>query len=426
MSLLNLTMPPIAAYGYPLGVSALYQANSTLGSRLVRRDDGQIILREKSVAEILGEQVLRPLLDRTIDLSCKSVRLLKKGWSFFDRVTTKMVNIFPVALAAEVPNNNQAVIVFKDGQNGLDFRGFIGTVRPADGPIIHQDLKFQELFTRAGAMKEDIDKFIRTTSYELMKFEADLIKFSQSYASLYEKIDKIYVDLKLNRRNSAYSPFRSGKLSLVFPECEVRLAANAVGFHPITIKGELAFDGKDLLTNFPKIRESQSRNYIEKSITLGFYRNTPLSLKLFYLNFDQIPHTVQEFKALFTEETLDYAAKIIRERKAAVKSWLESEQTFKEELLVSNNGETHDRIERTIDDIYSLQKTMIENENNKGNGEYRMIDEIKTKHGLVSSWKVVHRTKGFFGGVTEETCFEFYLGSMPGDWESASDSSDEL
>jgi hypothetical protein len=77
---------------------------SVRGNRLHRRIDGSLEVIAKTPCEVIGERVIRPLLDTTYDLSIRSVKVLKRVFSSFDNVLSRTLNFLPGAEATSLSN----------------------------------------------------------------------------------------------------------------------------------------------------------------------------------------------------------------------------------------------------------------------------------------------------------------------------------
>lgn len=71
-------------------------------NRLYQRPDGSFEVMPKSPAEVVGERVIRPLLDVTYSLSVRTFQLIKSGFSFLDTALTKTLQFLPQASASSV------------------------------------------------------------------------------------------------------------------------------------------------------------------------------------------------------------------------------------------------------------------------------------------------------------------------------------
>lgn len=69
------------------------------GSRLVQNPNGTVEVMPKTPAEIAGERMLRPLIDKTSSLFRYSFDLLKTGFNKFDALATRIVSFLPGAEA---------------------------------------------------------------------------------------------------------------------------------------------------------------------------------------------------------------------------------------------------------------------------------------------------------------------------------------
>ncbi|MBA3720991.1 MAG: hypothetical protein H0W88_01150 [Parachlamydiaceae bacterium] len=87
---------------------------SVKGTRLIRQKDDSLKIIPKTPCEVIGERILRPLLDSTYQISNRTFRFLKYSFSFVDNILSRTLNILPVAEAAshthEQPIPNQEII----------------------------------------------------------------------------------------------------------------------------------------------------------------------------------------------------------------------------------------------------------------------------------------------------------------------------
>lgn len=65
------------------------------GNRLYQRSDGSIEIIPKAPGEVVGEYLIRPMLDTTYDLSMYTWQILKKGFCYLDGIFSKTISFFP-------------------------------------------------------------------------------------------------------------------------------------------------------------------------------------------------------------------------------------------------------------------------------------------------------------------------------------------
>lgn len=76
---------------------------SVKGNRLRTRLDGSLEVVPKSPAEVLGERVVRPLLDTTYNVSVSTFQAMKGGWRGLNNFLSKNFNLLPGAEAQPQP-----------------------------------------------------------------------------------------------------------------------------------------------------------------------------------------------------------------------------------------------------------------------------------------------------------------------------------
>ncbi|MBA3720990.1 MAG: hypothetical protein H0W88_01145 [Parachlamydiaceae bacterium] len=76
------------------------------GNRLYKCMDGSLRIATKTPCEVAGERILRPLLDKTIDWSSYTLKVLKRGLSLVDNILS--LNFLPVADAAGSSTSTQS------------------------------------------------------------------------------------------------------------------------------------------------------------------------------------------------------------------------------------------------------------------------------------------------------------------------------
>ncbi|EDV20613.1 hypothetical protein TrispH2_007243 [Trichoplax sp. H2] len=72
------------------------------GSRLIKKYNGTIELLPKTPGEIIGEQIVRPVLDATLSVAKSTLNILTQGFNLLDRGMSKMFQILPAAQATDV------------------------------------------------------------------------------------------------------------------------------------------------------------------------------------------------------------------------------------------------------------------------------------------------------------------------------------
>lgn len=88
-----------ASFGGAVHYHALYSGMQR-ENRLYQRPDGSFEVLPKSPAEVVGERVIRPLIDVTYSLSVRTFQLIKSGFSFLDTALSKTLQFLPVASAS--------------------------------------------------------------------------------------------------------------------------------------------------------------------------------------------------------------------------------------------------------------------------------------------------------------------------------------
>jgi hypothetical protein len=76
---------------------------SVRGNQLHERIDGSLEIIPKTPAQVIGERIIRPLIDTTCDLSSRTFQSLKRSFSFLDNALTRTLNFLPVARAENTP-----------------------------------------------------------------------------------------------------------------------------------------------------------------------------------------------------------------------------------------------------------------------------------------------------------------------------------
>lgn len=72
-------------------------------NRLYQRPDGSFEVLAKTPAEVVGERVIRPLIDATYSLTVRTFHFIKGGLSFLDTALSKTLQFLPVASASSIP-----------------------------------------------------------------------------------------------------------------------------------------------------------------------------------------------------------------------------------------------------------------------------------------------------------------------------------
>lgn len=91
----------------PLQDQPTYSGPSKLGNRLVRHENGSLETIPKTPAEIVGERLIRPLIDTAFDLSTRSFSIIKSGLSFVNNFLSKACAFLPTAEASPVPSKQE-------------------------------------------------------------------------------------------------------------------------------------------------------------------------------------------------------------------------------------------------------------------------------------------------------------------------------
>ena len=121
------------------------------GNGLYERTDGSIGVIPKSPAEVLGEQILRPVIDKTVSLGKNSFELIKQGFYKADKITTKIFNIIPGAQA-----KNIRILENLNGDNSNDIFNYSN----GDGKVTifepENSSSFDKIVMASGLSKESV------------------------------------------------------------------------------------------------------------------------------------------------------------------------------------------------------------------------------------------------------------------------------
>jgi hypothetical protein len=90
------------ATGYPCFSGGGMALADLSANRFRKNTSGSIEVIPKSPAYVIGERVLRPMIDKIYDLTLFAFRCMKSGGSALDALLTRVVNFMPVASAAEI------------------------------------------------------------------------------------------------------------------------------------------------------------------------------------------------------------------------------------------------------------------------------------------------------------------------------------
>lgn len=104
-----------------MGLNAAVQASqigkglaidySVSENRLHRHSDGSIEVTPYTPYEVIGRQVIRPLLNATYDLSCRTFQVLRAGFSAMDTIFSKALNFIPGVKADSSTDEDTALEV---------------------------------------------------------------------------------------------------------------------------------------------------------------------------------------------------------------------------------------------------------------------------------------------------------------------------
>ncbi len=91
------------------GQNSSFIDHSVSGNRLYEHSDGTLEVIPKSPAEVIGERVLRPMIDKIYNFSIYTFQCTQSGFSALDAVFSRILNILPTAYAATAPNHQNAM-----------------------------------------------------------------------------------------------------------------------------------------------------------------------------------------------------------------------------------------------------------------------------------------------------------------------------
>lgn len=79
-------------------------SNAIRQNRLRRHSDGTVEVIHHTPCEVIGRRVIRPLLNTAYDLSSRTFRIFKRGFSFLDTALSRTLNFLPGAAASPTPD----------------------------------------------------------------------------------------------------------------------------------------------------------------------------------------------------------------------------------------------------------------------------------------------------------------------------------
>ncbi len=383
---------------------------SVLGNRLRANQNRQIELVPKSVAEVLGEYILRPTLNYTWHCGCKSVSWLRDGFVSLDKAVTRLITIFPGALA------QSTAVAVSSNDRCVDLEAYRDTLSSED-QIRLTDPKFHKRYQEAIRLKKDIDNFISDIGKRFETFRDQLESYDQSYRLLEEKVTDIATEAIAQGLSSKYSLLKSTKIDVTFPKMQMMVGSKHTNI--VVKKGELWINMENMLGVIKQENAATiTTDALEERIRKKFKEGGSIALGVIYNEYNKTPHTVEQFKRVFSDDSIAIAGTFIKEKKHEILKLAEDYTQLVRALFDKDHEKIRKSIVLRIKEIYNEQQILINqiNDRNKKDGKkerYSIENMLPDENGFPSEWKVVKKWPGTIYGENTDICFQIYREKLP-------------
>ena len=378
--------------------------NTGEGNILIHHTDGTFEYIPKSPAYILGERVLRPMIDGGIYCVNQLVAGTIKVCSVIDTVISHFVPAFPGAAAKEVPVENQnehnklellrgdyqSVKVWKE--IGVDPRNagtYIENLPLEDKVKLSLNGQLQNNFQDLHAIFLDLSKFISNQAFAYETYRGNLIDACRTLRYLENDLNHILNDLKFNRDKSRFSP-TSGKISVVtFPSysADFRERKKKGSFYQVDIgskKDREIIPPMASAKEFLEIHAECHDNPVENAMLAQLAASGGL-LKIFNLRNN---YKYEQFKVLFGDESLNNLRSQIVKMKKNLLDGTDSVEKIVGKYIQSQQKKIEDDIQIIVNLIYEEQRKIA-------GTTRKMSVKAQNPTGLVTDWEVIHEGRFF-------------------------------
>lgn len=377
-------------------------------NRLRENDNGTVELQQKNIAEVVGEYLLRPTFDCIVHCICKTFSWVREGAISLDKITSQALMILPGANAEET-----GVVGYANPLNprlSLDLTNYHQTFCPNDAAKL-DDIAFFARHQKALAIKNEIDTFVSDITKAVIKFQENLDIYSQSYDLVHDQLLVIQTDLLKGEDLSDYSPLNAVKIHINLPVCTIlRTPLNQLVGVTVS-EGKLAINGTNSLfleqSSLITPGSSQRINSLEKVIKDKFYEGSGIALRLICLDYQERPHTVDEFMNLFSDKAIGIAEEFVKQRRVQISNWVKNAPAFADEVFNKNHHEIHKFIKLRIQEIYQehvkiIKKVNVKNKELSKKVNFEITDVKRDLDGQPIEWTVIKVERGWF--ESKEQC----------------------
>lgn len=373
-------------------------------SRWIHHLDGTVSLEPKSPAYVVGERILRPLIDGTFHYSHQLLNVVKGGLKFIDQRLSKLLTPFPFVSAdrtmpdvVEVDVSTQqdhlavqhlksTKVLVAVGINPNNANLFIEKLSPADKVAIAEDSTLVTNYQKFHKIFLDLANFISEKGAKYKAYQENLIDACKSLRYIESHLDNILSDIQSNGENSKFSPLSKNIYVLTFPKYSKDFKTKKTKENLYQIERFYVASAKKHIIppeltseEIEKINNECHDNPIEAAL-LTHLGNIGGLLNTFNI---QQTYNFEQFKTLFGNKTIEILENHISLLKENLIQGVDTGNKIVARYTHSLEVTIYDRIYTKIHQIYQEHGKIIASTSGK-----RLNVKKQTQTGLVMSWDV--------------------------------------
>lgn len=421
----------VISFTHPIpSVLESFQSMSCVGggsgnSRWTYHFDGTVTLEPKSPAYVIGEQILRPLIDGSFRYCRQLFNVVKGGLKSIDQRISNFLTPFPFVSAAHSSLNQAKDTVKSDylavkplkltkvwtaiGVDPETIYSFIKNLSPTDKKLIEKDFTLNHNYQEFHAIFLDLAEYISKKSAEYMAYQGTVVNVCENFRYFESDLDYILHDLQLNREKSKFSPSSKKAYVLIFPEYskDFKKTTKEGGLYQIEgcLKGypqknrpQKLLTTQLMTAERTKIREICYDNPVEAAL-YGHLSQMGGLLNIFNVH---ETYTLDQFKKLFGNKSIEVLRKHVSLLKKNLNKGLGKLEHMITSYTQSLYKDSFDRIHGKIHQIYQQHHEII-----GSSSEQRLTVKAQTQTGLVSNWDVES-----IGSSCDTLSFRFRVGEI--------------
>lgn len=364
----------------------------------------QLKFPQKTLAEVFGERVLRPTIDKSFGF-IKSVASYARGaFTAFD----KAISFLPVAMAEEssrsvklynhvLPNNNAAVWA-GIGVDPGKYNSFIDSLDQDTKIVILKDSKIQSNYLQIHGLISSISRFVADMGINYEKVSQETYNGCSKLLNLRQGLTRAIQKDSTSPLMNIFSPTPETPKNIVL---NINIKDRSVDISLKDVLNKQSFFVGKMFNN--NIQEHGcSANPVEAALIAELLQKGAI-LRSLNIN-DPEQMTYDQFKLLFGDDVVSHLDKHTSELKEALQKGSIQIKRIMDKYIQNAHNSMLNEIVQLINQLYSNHLVTCQN-TNLGKERYTLRMESGEDVGYAASWKIYKITPGRIYGKTKEFVF---------------------